>query len=177
VSRDGSPIDDVSPKAKFTTDLCSTLHIAFVILVAVAVAAGSTGYVLGTWSSTSSAATSPSSLPNTSQPAAPAKPSSTESTEGSLDSDSDYEDEVALVKEGKLGTLRAGKLEECKLVLVVNQELGMGKGKIAAQCRCAESGLCASWALLGRRCSFAFPQQAVTPPWLATRHWRNITRR
>ncbi|KAI5450696.1 hypothetical protein NCC49_002706 [Naganishia albida] len=54
--------------------------------------------------------------------------------EGQLDAGSDSEDERAAVSEASLAQVKPGKWEECKLVLVVNQELGMGKGKIAAQC-------------------------------------------
>ncbi|GHJ85371.1 hypothetical protein NliqN6_1773 [Naganishia liquefaciens] len=54
--------------------------------------------------------------------------------EGELDAGSDSEDEKAAVTEASLDQVKPGKWEECKLVLVVNQELGMGKGKIAAQC-------------------------------------------
>jgi hypothetical protein len=54
--------------------------------------------------------------------------------EGEIDAGSDSEDEKAAVTEASLDQVKPGKWEECKLVLVVNQELGMGKGKIAAQC-------------------------------------------
>lgn len=54
--------------------------------------------------------------------------------DGELDDASDSEDERAAVTEAHLSEIAPGKWEECKLVLVVNQELGMGKGKIAAQC-------------------------------------------
>ncbi|KAI4188082.1 MAG: hypothetical protein L6R41_002384 [Letrouitia leprolyta] len=54
-----------------------------------------------------------------------------ESEESSKDSS---EDEEALgQKQGDLNTFEGNK-EECKLVLVVRTDLGMGKGKIAAQC-------------------------------------------
>jgi peptidyl-tRNA hydrolase, PTH2 family len=121
---------------------CLLLSAALTVLLAVAVAAGSTGYVLGARSNSRQPVTAPprpgttkSPLSNTSTPI-PTDSSLVDLTdsEGSIDSDSDAEDEAALIKEGKMGTIKAGMTEECKLVLVVNQELGMGKGKIAAQC-------------------------------------------
>lgn len=48
--------------------------------------------------------------------------------------DSDEEDERLATRNAKLDRVKAAVMEECKLVLVVNQELGMQKGKIAAQC-------------------------------------------
>ncbi|KAJ9109168.1 hypothetical protein QFC21_000497 [Naganishia friedmannii] len=54
--------------------------------------------------------------------------------EGEIDAGSDSEDEKEAVNQASLDQVKAGKWEECKLVLVVNQELGMTKGKIAAQC-------------------------------------------
>lgn len=54
--------------------------------------------------------------------------------EAAVDAGSDSEDERAAVTEASLDQVKPGKWEECKLVLVVNQELGMTKGKIAAQC-------------------------------------------
>lgn len=54
--------------------------------------------------------------------------------EGEIDAGSDSEDEKEAVSQASLDQVKAGKWEECKLVLVVNQELGMTKGKIAAQC-------------------------------------------
>lgn len=53
-----------------------------------------------------------------------------EDEDGDGDEDTDLTDE-ALVK---MNALRAGLLEECKLVLVVRTDLKMDKGKIAAQC-------------------------------------------
>lgn len=50
------------------------------------------------------------------------------------ESDSDEEDDRLSTRNAKLDSVKAGMMEECKLVLVVNQELGMQKGKIAAQC-------------------------------------------
>ncbi|KAL8939958.1 MAG: hypothetical protein Q9216_003064 [Gyalolechia sp. 2 TL-2023] len=57
-----------------------------------------------------------------------------ESEESSKDS-SEEESEAALLgqKQGDLNNFEGNK-EECKLVLVVRTDLGMGKGKIAAQC-------------------------------------------
>ncbi|KAJ9107804.1 hypothetical protein QFC19_002709 [Naganishia cerealis] len=54
--------------------------------------------------------------------------------EAEVDAGSDSEDEREAVSQASLDQVKAGKWEECKLVLVVNQELGMTKGKIAAQC-------------------------------------------
>lgn len=54
------------------------------------------------------------------------------------DEDSDEDaDSVDLTDEQteKMNALKAGLLEECKLVLLVRQDLKMDKGKIAAQCR------------------------------------------
>ncbi|KAI4088475.1 MAG: hypothetical protein LQ348_004304 [Seirophora lacunosa] len=57
-----------------------------------------------------------------------------ESEESSVDSSEDEKDEVDLgQKQGDLNTFKDNR-EECKLVLVVRTDLGMGKGKIAAQC-------------------------------------------
>ncbi|KAL8936166.1 MAG: hypothetical protein Q9211_004317 [Gyalolechia sp. 1 TL-2023] len=57
-----------------------------------------------------------------------------ESEESSKNSSEDEEAEVALgQKQGDLKNFEGNK-EECKLVLVVRTDLGMGKGKIAAQC-------------------------------------------
>ncbi|MCO5579375.1 hypothetical protein L7F22_033230 [Adiantum nelumboides] len=46
------------------------------------------------------------------------------------DTDTDLTDEAL----ARMNALRAGLLEECKLVLVVRTDLKMDKGKIAAQC-------------------------------------------
>ncbi|KAJ9125544.1 hypothetical protein QFC22_000506 [Naganishia vaughanmartiniae] len=54
--------------------------------------------------------------------------------EGEIDTGSDSENEKEAINQASLDQVKAGKWEECKLVLVVNQELGMTKGKIAAQC-------------------------------------------
>lgn len=83
-----------------------------------------------------------SSVPRVDEPREPTKSKKTKSTpeeeplpaQGDLDDASDSEDERAAVTEAHLAEIAPGKWEECKLVLVVNQELGMGKGKIAAQC-------------------------------------------
>ncbi|KAI4273194.1 MAG: hypothetical protein L6R35_006426 [Caloplaca aegaea] len=57
-----------------------------------------------------------------------------ESEESSADSSDDKEEEVELGQnQGDLNMFE-GNREECKLVLVVRTDLGMGKGKIAAQC-------------------------------------------
>ncbi|KAL9015806.1 MAG: hypothetical protein Q9185_006820 [Variospora sp. 1 TL-2023] len=57
-----------------------------------------------------------------------------ESEESSADSSDDKEEEVELGQnQGDLNMFQ-GNREECKLVLVVRTDLGMGKGKIAAQC-------------------------------------------
>ncbi|KAH7340995.1 PTH2-domain-containing protein [Rhizoctonia solani] len=50
--------------------------------------------------------------------------------EGSAKEDSDDEEQ----DDTNLGEVKAGMMEECKLVLVVRTDLGMTKGKIAAQC-------------------------------------------
>lgn len=69
--------------------------------------------------------------------------------EDEADNDSDLESEDGSVdltdehkKEGdaKMNVLKAGLLEECKLVLLVRQDLKMDKGKIAAQCRWVSCG-------------------------------------
>ncbi|CAE7232262.1 unnamed protein product [Rhizoctonia solani] len=49
--------------------------------------------------------------------------------EGSDEEDSDEERD-----DTNLGEVKAGMMEECKLVLVVRTDLGMTKGKVAAQC-------------------------------------------
>lgn len=55
-----------------------------------------------------------------------------EQDEYTTDSDEDISEEYA----ARLSKVKApGWKDDCKLVLVVNQELGMAKGKIAAQCR------------------------------------------
>ena len=81
------------------------------------------------------------STSSTSQPSSnKSAPATTTSTSGASEGDSsDYSDDsdeeiteeyAARLKNAKPPTSR----EECKLVLVVNQELSMTKGKIAAQC-------------------------------------------
>lgn len=55
-----------------------------------------------------------------------------EQDEYTTDSEEDISEEYA----ARLSKVKApGWKDDCKLVLVVNQELGMAKGKIAAQCR------------------------------------------
>ncbi|BEI84266.1 hypothetical protein CcaverHIS002_0408700 [Cutaneotrichosporon cavernicola] len=54
------------------------------------------------------------------------------SVEGGSDSDSDAEDEAA-ANAANLGSVKAGA-DDVKLVLVVNDQLKMTKGKIGAQC-------------------------------------------
>ncbi|KAI4129780.1 MAG: hypothetical protein LQ338_002090, partial [Usnochroma carphineum] len=57
-----------------------------------------------------------------------------ESEESSQDSSEEEDGAVELgQKQGELNTFEGNK-EECKLVLVVRTDLGMGKGKMAAQC-------------------------------------------
>lgn len=53
--------------------------------------------------------------------------------EGGSESGSEDEDDEK-VAQADLGAIKAGMMEECKLVLVVNDSLKMTKGKIAAQC-------------------------------------------
>ncbi|PWN29481.1 peptidyl-tRNA hydrolase II [Jaminaea rosea] len=53
-----------------------------------------------------------------------------ESEDGSVD----LTDEQKANGDAKMNVLKAGLLEECKLVLLVRQDLKMDKGKIAAQC-------------------------------------------
>lgn len=60
--------------------------------------------------------------------------SETETDDSEVEIGSDTEDELEATEGKALDSIKAGKWEECKLVLVVNQELGMQKGKIAAQC-------------------------------------------
>ncbi|EIW72185.1 peptidyl-tRNA hydrolase [Tremella mesenterica] len=62
-------------------------------------------------------------------------------SEGASDPESDSEDEtVALGSD--LGSVKAGMMEEMKLVLVVNDSLKMSKGKIAAQAGHATLAAC-----------------------------------
>ncbi|CAO1628295.1 unnamed protein product [Parajaminaea phylloscopi] len=55
-----------------------------------------------------------------------------EGDDGESDIDSDEDSSVDLTDD--MNVLRAGALEECKLVLLVRTDLKMDKGKIAAQC-------------------------------------------
>jgi PTH2 family peptidyl-tRNA hydrolase len=59
-------------------------------------------------------------------------PEHTLGSESGTDSDSDAEDEAA-ARAADLSSVRAGS-DEIKLVLVVNDQLKMTKGKIGAQC-------------------------------------------
>jgi hypothetical protein len=62
--------------------------------------------------------------------------SSTSGESGSSEEDESEDDIITEEYAAQLKNLTvANRNEECKLVLVVNQELGMQKGKIAAQCR------------------------------------------
>ena len=64
---------------------------------------------------------------------APSSPGSDSSSDvGASDSDSDAEDEAAALV-SDIASVKANLVEEVKLVLVVNDELKMSKGKIAAQ--------------------------------------------
>jgi len=65
----------------------------------------------------------------TPQPRTPEKPPDDPQEQDGEESGSDEED----VNED-LSRVQAGMFEECKLVLVVRSDLGMTKGKIAAQC-------------------------------------------
>lgn len=65
--------------------------------------------------------------------AAPSSSGSDASSDiGASDSDSDAEDEAAALV-SDIASVKANLVEEVKLVLVVNDELKMSKGKIAAQ--------------------------------------------
>lgn len=57
-----------------------------------------------------------------------------EEDESDIDSDSDDGEDLDLTDEKKMNVLKAGLMEECKLVLLVRTDLKMDKGKIAAQC-------------------------------------------
>ncbi len=133
--------------------LMITPPLALPLVFAATLAAGAAGYVLGARQASSrTSASSSSPAPHTKAgskgtpkavlPSTPEVAATSETpSEGSLDTDSDAEDEQANVRSGMLGTVRAKTMEECKLVLVVNQELGMSKGKIAAQCASASGSL------------------------------------
>ncbi|KAL9608247.1 MAG: hypothetical protein Q9167_006916, partial [Letrouitia subvulpina] len=56
-----------------------------------------------------------------------------QSEQASSEPESESEEENNEVEEGDFSTFE-GNNEECKLILVVRSDLGMGKGKIAAQC-------------------------------------------
>lgn len=76
--------------------------------------------------------TTPTSSSSTSTSSAPTKPV-VELDESDYTTDSDEEITEDYAQRLKNAALPKSK-EECKLVLVVNQELSMTKGKIAAQC-------------------------------------------
>lgn len=77
----------------------------------------------------------PTSTAKSSQPAAGVKTEVRKEQDDSEDYSTDSDEEITpeyaqRLKDAKPPTSR----EECKLVLVVNQEMSMTKGKIAAQC-------------------------------------------
>ncbi|KAG7527183.1 hypothetical protein FFLO_07189 [Filobasidium floriforme] len=81
------------------------------------------------------AASTSTATPKSSQPAAEVKTEAAQGEDDSEDYSTDSDEEITpeyaqRLKNAKPPTSR----EECKLVLVVNQELAMTKGKIAAQC-------------------------------------------
>ncbi|KAL7424466.1 hypothetical protein Q5752_000150 [Cryptotrichosporon argae] len=82
-------------------------------------------------SAPTASASAPSAPTPTARPAAPRAPSP--SSDGATDPASDSEDE-ALAVSADLAGVRASMRDDLKLVLVVNDSLGMGKGKIGAQC-------------------------------------------
>jgi PTH2 family peptidyl-tRNA hydrolase len=47
---------------------------------------------------------------------------------------SDEDEAFAQANKAELSALKAGMMEDCKMVLCVRTDLGMNKGKIAAQC-------------------------------------------
>ncbi|KAG8714801.1 hypothetical protein FRC08_011432 [Ceratobasidium sp. 394] len=86
--------------------------------VALAVAVGLVSATIGYWAGVGSNLKYTNVTP---------KPSPASSTKGD---ESDEEENG----DGNLGDVKAGLMEECKLVLVVRTDLGMSPGKIAAQC-------------------------------------------
>ncbi|KZT52777.1 PTH2-domain-containing protein [Calocera cornea HHB12733] len=86
----------------------------------VAVLAGTVGYVIGLRQRPLQTS---ADIPATSTEPAVDVP---ESEAGSVSDDD--------VSDGDLASVKPGLMEECKLVLVVRSDLGMNKGKIAAQC-------------------------------------------
>ncbi|CUA68193.1 putative peptidyl-tRNA hydrolase 2 [Rhizoctonia solani] len=87
------------------------------LVVAVALVSATIGYWAGVGSSLKYTNVTPKQSP---------APSAKE--EDSDNEDSEEHDDR------NLGEVKAGMMEECKLVLVVRTDLGMTKGKIAAQC-------------------------------------------
>ncbi|KAG9051584.1 hypothetical protein FS837_004094 [Tulasnella sp. UAMH 9824] len=55
-------------------------------------------------------------------------------TEAALTAAKEDSDDEEADADGDLASVSAGLFEECKMVLVVRSDLGMTKGKIAAQC-------------------------------------------
>ncbi|KLO20534.1 PTH2-domain-containing protein [Schizopora paradoxa] len=83
---------------------------------------------LGYWAGVGSSLKLTRSSPN---PQASTNPSPKEAKPKNEDAEADESDEEA----GEdLSAVKAGLLEDCKLVLVVRTDLGMTSGKIAAQC-------------------------------------------
>jgi PTH2 family peptidyl-tRNA hydrolase len=102
---------------------------------------------------TASAAPSPSSSSSSSASPSAAKESKPIATDDDYETESESGDD-------ELGTFASSR-EECKLVLVVRTDLGMTKGKIAAQCshatlacykalKAANSPVLARWERLGQ---------------------------
>ncbi|KAK4967546.1 hypothetical protein LTR66_011935 [Elasticomyces elasticus] len=91
------------------------------IVIATAIIAGITGYFLGQASSIGLFGSSQTSQKPSEKVAEKNESSSDEESDESEDSQQELKD-------------FSGNREECKLVLVVRTDLGMSKGKIAAQC-------------------------------------------
>lgn len=108
---------------------------AAAIAIGTAIVAGLTGYFIGQASSIGLFGRNDTRAPKArlSGREGQAKPDASE-TESSDDDDAAEEDDEDDVQDlGELQTF-PGNSEECKLVLVVRSDLGMTKGKIAAQC-------------------------------------------
>lgn len=107
---------------------------AAAIAIGTAIVAGVTGYFIGQassiglFSSSSTRSTAGARLRRSGDEA--------ETSDDDLDAKSSGDDEDEDEDLQDLGELKTfpGNQEECKLVLVVRTDLGMGKGKIAAQC-------------------------------------------
>jgi len=102
-------------------------HMAYTTVAAyatVAAVSATVGYLLGRESN--------AQVHNSLAPVPPpAEPTPDQNPEPPVkDEEESSDDEV----DGDLGAVQAGMFEECKLVLVVRTDLGMTKGKIAAQC-------------------------------------------